>query len=166
MSDPMPRSQPWLTYIALALWIPTIAFVAKGFVVGETTPSSDQRIAVKLTPAERDLVLGEMRSLVAGLHGVVDGLAKDDRKQIANSLTGMGMIMAVDDRQSLLMKLPLELKRNGMGLHRKMDELAAGVRDNSLSNEQLLHELSSSLATCVSCHATYKLVADDELQAN
>jgi len=159
MTEPASR-RPWLTYVALVLWVPTALVIAKGFVWGQTAPSTDQRIAVKLSPAERDLVLGEMRSLVAGLHGVVDGLAKDDRGQIANSLSDMGMKMAADDRQSLLMKLPLDLKRNGMGLHRKMDTLAAGVRDHTLSNQQLLHELSSSLATCVSCHATYKLVAD------
>ncbi|MCP4502120.1 MAG: hypothetical protein GY822_19355 [Deltaproteobacteria bacterium] len=102
--------------------------------------------------------------MVSGLHGVMDGLAKEDDEVIAASLTGMGMIMAADDSEILLGKLPLNLKPMGLGLHKKMDVLAAKVRNKEITQKELFGELSSSLATCVSCHATYKIVSEECLE--
>lgn len=149
-----------LTWLSLVLWACTVAFGAYFFVFGRTTASPDGRTAVVLSPSEREFVLAEMRALVAGLHGVMDGLAKEDQESVAESLSSMGMVMAADDSEVLLGKLPLELKAMGLGLHRKMDVLADQVRGNQLSDKELFAELSASLATCVSCHATYRITEE------
>jgi hypothetical protein len=159
-------SRPWLTYASLGLWVMTIVFGSYFFVFGRTTASVDGRIAVVLSPTEREFVLNEMRSLVVGLNGVMDGLAKEDNDAIAASLSSMGMVMAADDSEVLLGKLPLGLKKMGLGLHRKMDVLADQVSKGELTQKQLFGELSASLATCVSCHATYRVVAAETLSAN
>ncbi len=157
-------SRPYLTYVSLVLWALTVGFVAYFFIFGRTVASVDSRIAVVLSPAEREFVLDEMRTLVSGLHGVMDGLAKEDDEVVASSLAGMGMVMAADDSEILLGKLPLNLKSMGLGLHKKMDVLAAKVRNKEITQKELFGELSSSLATCVSCHATYKIVSEESLE--
>jgi hypothetical protein len=47
-----------------SLWVLTIAGAATLFVRGYTTTSADGRVAVTLSDAERDMVLGEMRGLL------------------------------------------------------------------------------------------------------
>src|SRR5579885_2698190 len=58
----------------LLLWLTTAAIAAWVLVNGWTAPGRDGRTEVRLAPAERALVLGEMRQLLKALHGVVTGL--------------------------------------------------------------------------------------------
>ena len=53
-----------LVFIVLSLWMITIGAFAYFFVYGWTTPGTDQRLAVQLAPAERDLILSEMRQML------------------------------------------------------------------------------------------------------
>ena len=69
-----------LCWIMLGLWIVTIAVAGWFFVQGWTTESTDGRTQIMLAPAERDLILGEMRMLLKAVHGVVTGLAGQDQE--------------------------------------------------------------------------------------
>jgi hypothetical protein len=64
--------------ITLALWGLTIATAGYFFVKGYTVPSTDSRIAVALTHAEREQILAEMRQLLKAVHGVLDGIVVQD----------------------------------------------------------------------------------------
>ena len=66
----------------VGLWIVTIAVAGWFFVQGWTTEGTDGRMAIVLAPVERDLILGEMRMLLKAVHGVVTGLAGQDRRQV------------------------------------------------------------------------------------
>ena len=61
------------------LWIVSAGVLGWLFVKGATTPSADGRTAVLLAPAERDLILKEMRQLLQAVHGVVTGMSDPTR---------------------------------------------------------------------------------------
>ena len=64
--------------IALLLWVVTIAVFAWFFIRGNTTAGTDGRTAVVLQPAERDLVLTEMRGLLSSTQGILEGANQGD----------------------------------------------------------------------------------------
>ena len=59
-----------------ALWVITVMIMLTWFIQGHTRPASDGRTEILLAPAERDLVLAEMRDLLKAVHGVVTVLGR------------------------------------------------------------------------------------------
>ena len=148
-----------LCWIMLGLWIVTIAVAGWFFVQGWTTESTDGRTQIMLAPAERDLILGEMRLLLKAVHGVVTGLAgqdqEADRTQIEQAARSAGMAMAADVNPALMAKLPLPFKQMGMSIHKDMDALADAVVQKE-SSQQILQRLSNMTARCTTCHDVYR----------
>ena len=149
--------------ILLGLWVVTIVAGGWFFVRGWTAPGTDGRTQILLVPAERDLILGEMRMLLKAVHGVVTGLAGQDqaadRTQIEQAARSAGMGMAVDVNPALMEKLPLPFKQMGMSIHRDMDALADAVAQKETS-QQILQRLSSMTARCTTCHDMYRFGVD------
>jgi len=143
----------------LGLWIVTIGVVGWFFVQGWTTQGTDGRMQIMLAPAERDLILGEMRMLLKAVHGVVTGLAGQDqeasRAQIEQAARSAGMGMAADVNPALMAKLPLPFKQMGMSIHQDMDALADAIVQKE-SQQQILQRLSSMTARCTTCHDMYR----------
>ena len=83
------------------------------FVHGKTAPAPppDGRTSVLLSAGERDVVLAEMRLLLAAVRGISEGLAHGDRAEIATAARGVGMAAAHDAAPALMVKLPLDFKR-------------------------------------------------------
>lgn len=150
----MKFSKPAL--VALVLWVATIATFALFFVRGNTAPGTDNRTAVILAPAERDLILREMRGFLAGVHDILDGLNRNDLKQVAQAARGIGMQSAVDVNPALMAKLPLQLKQLGMSVHHDMDDLADAAQAGKPAAE-LQSRLTNTLAKCVACHSAWQL---------
>lgn len=147
-----------LSITALALWLLTAAVAAVLFVRGQTQPASDGRTAILLAPAERDLVLGEMRGVLGSVQGIVEAVNAGDTKGVAKAARASGMAAAADVNPALMAKLPLAFKQLGLGMHRRFDELAAAA-DAGAGREQVLGALGAQLSTCVACHAGYRLDA-------
>lgn len=147
-----------LAVAAIVLWGITVAVLAFFFVRGTTRPSSDNRVEVVLSAGERDLVLGEMRGLLAAVHGLVAALGDGDSSRAAAAVRGAGMAMAVDVNPTLMAKLPAEFKTMGMSVHADFDALgdtiAAGATDR-----EVLRRAGAVTSKCVACHATYRLSA-------
>ena len=148
-----------LCRIVLGLWIVTIAVAGWFFVKGWTTEGTDGRIQIVLAPAERDLILGEMRMLLKAVHSVVTGLAGQDqeanRAQIEQAVRSAGMGMAEDVNPALMAKLPLPFKQMGMSIHKDMDALADAIVQKE-TPQQILQRLSSMTARCTACHDMYR----------
>jgi len=145
--------------VAVVLWIVTVIGVGWFFVTGWTTRGADVRTEILLAPAERDLILGEMRHLLKAVHGVVTGLAGQDqpagRQQIEQAARAAGMGMAVDVNPAIMAKLPLPFKQMGMSIHRDMDALADAIA-NKETPQQILQRLSDMTARCTTCHDLYR----------
>lgn len=152
-----------LCRITLGLWIVTIGFAGWFFVQGWTTEGTDGRMAIVLAPAERDLILGEMRMLLKAVHGVVTGLSGQnqaaDRTQIEQAARSAGMGMAADVNPTLMAKLPLPFKQMGMSIHKDMDALADAIGHKE-TPQQILQRLSSMTARCATCHDLYRFSAE------
>ena len=148
-----------LCWITLGLWIVTIGLAGWFFVQGWTTQGTDGRMQVVLAPAERDLILGEMRMLLKAVHSVVTGLASQDqevnRAQMEQAARSAGMHMAEDVNPALMAKLPLPFKQMGMSIHQDMDALADAIVQKE-TPQQILQRLSSMTARCTACHDMYR----------
>jgi hypothetical protein len=145
-----------LALAAILLWIATVATFAVFFVRGNTAPGSDNRTTVVLAPAERDLILREMRGFLAGVQAILDGLTRNDMRQVASAARGIGMQSAVDVNPAMMAKLPLSLKQLGMSVHRDMDDLADAAASGKPAAE-LQSRLANTLSKCVACHAAWQL---------
>jgi len=148
-----------LALLSLALWLATVATFAWFFVRGNTAAGTDNRTAIMLQPAERDLVLGEMRLLLTATHGVLQGVNANDMKQVAAAARSAGMGAAVDVNPALMAKLPLPFKELGMTVHHSMDDIAAAA-ENGKPAPELLGMLTDTMSSCIACHASWQLQAN------
>lgn len=136
-----------------------VAFGAKvGALRGDVSQSvtEDGRRAVALSVAGREAVLSEMRLMMSALHGVLDGLARSDMKQVSASASSAGLGAAVDMDPAVRDSLPPEFVRLGMSTHAGFDSLAAASSGGADGGE-ILRRAAQLSANCVACHATYKL---------
>lgn len=140
---------------SLVLWILTVGFLAFKFIKGSTTPSSDNRLAVNLTPSEKDMVLGEMRSMLTAVNGVLRAAATKDWQQAKTAALGAGKAMAVDATPGLMGKLPMEFKTLGMSVHDDFDSLAEDLV-KGMTESQVFERLGAITNKCIACHASYR----------
>ena len=139
------------------LWMITVGVMVALFVQGHTRPGTDGRTEIVLAPAERDLILTEMRQLLKAVHGVVTVLGSPEQnlKAAEGAARTAGMAMAADVNPAVMLKLPLAFKQMGMSIHKDMDHLADGIAQGE-SSVQILNRLSSMTSRCTTCHDMYR----------
>ncbi|EOQ96456.1 hypothetical protein LEP1GSC195_2931 [Leptospira wolbachii serovar Codice str. CDC] len=150
--------------IAIGIWIVTFITLGYFFYFGSTSRSLDNRTAIHLTPAERQLVLTEMRALLTAVNGMLGGLADKDYEGAAKAAdaVGMGLVASLEHQEkTILLKLPVEFKKLGFGTHEKFDAIAAKIRKKQ-DIHTLLKEMDELTRNCVACHASYKIELDSE----
>jgi len=147
-----------LALIALLLWVVAIAVFAWFFIRGNTVAGTDGRTAVVLQPGERDLVLTEMRGLLAATQQILEGANQGDMQRISKAARAAGMAGAADVNPALMAKLPIEFKRLGMSVHQEMDDIAKAAEDGK-SSAEILRMASNTLTKCVACHAAWQIKA-------
>jgi hypothetical protein len=143
------------------LWVVTVFAIVWFFVKGWTAPSTDGRTEILLAPAERDLILTEMRDLLKAVSGVVTGLGDTSQSPAlaGQAARAAGMQMAADVNPVLMEKLPLAFKQLGMSVHRDMDGLADAAMGGETS-QQILNRLAGITARCTTCHDMYRFGID------
>ncbi len=145
-----------LAQAALIIWAVTIAAFIWFFVRGYTAEGTDDRTVIVLHPEERELVLAEMRGLLAATQGILEGASQNDIPRIIEAARTAGMVGMADVNMVLMAKLPLEFKAVGMGIHHDMDDIAKAAQDGKSSTE-LLKMTSDTLTKCVACHAVWQI---------
>lgn len=151
------KSRIYLAIIVALVFI-IAALLYKFIIAGSTEKGEDGRAAVVLAPAERDLVLGEMRSFVAGLQQISDALSRDDMDAVAKAARAMGMAKTHDAPVSMVGKLPLSFKKLALGTHHEFDTIALDAETMRMP-KHTLGQLSDVLQKCVACHASYQVKA-------
>ncbi|MDQ1362300.1 MAG: hypothetical protein QG652_160 [Pseudomonadota bacterium] len=146
-----------LALASLGLWLVTAAVLVTLFVRGQTAPSSDGRRAIMLAPAERDLVLAEMRNMLGSVQGILHAVNADDMPKVITYARASGMQAAADINPGLMAKLPLEFKQLGLGVHNGFDNLALIIEQNQADREEIMQRLAVQLDSCVQCHASYRI---------
>lgn len=148
------RGRLYLAVIALLLLV--IAVMAYKFIVaGSTAAGADGRTAILLEPAERALVLREMRGFLVGLQRIDEALSRDDMKAVAAASRALGTPKTHDAPVSLLGKLPLEFKQLAFGVHGDFDAIATDAERGGPAR-QTLGQLSAVLQKCTACHERYE----------
>lgn len=143
----------WIVVMVLGLLCAGIVY--KFAIQGRVAPGTDGRTAILLEPAERDVVLSEMRVFLESVQQITAGIAGDDLATIAPAARRSGRAAAQGVPGALMGKLPLAFKQLGLDTHTRFDELALdaeqlGDRDHALS------QLGTLLQNCVACHAAYR----------
>lgn len=146
----------WMLVLVLVVISGGMAW--KFVIQGETVTATDGRQALLLAPAERDMVLAEMRAFLASVQAIVQGVQEEDMDAVVKAARHVGAAAQGAVPGSLMKKLPLEFKRLGFDTHRQFDQLA-------LDAEQLgdpghtLEQLAGLMRNCVACHAAYRIDA-------
>jgi cytochrome c556 len=146
-----------LAAVAIVAWALLAAAFGWMMLRSYATPEPDGRTAIRVTPAEREFVLTQMRAMLVTVQRVSDGLASANREQVvaaARASGEAGMIV----QPALMLKFPPPFKQLSTQLHDGFDALATAAQANAPLPE-LLGKMSAQLGTCVACHAAYRLDA-------
>lgn len=144
--------------VIVVLLLVIVAMAYKFIVAGSTQQAADGRVAVLLEPAERVLMLREMRAFVAGLQVMSDALSRDDMKGVAEAARKLGTASARDVPLSMLGKLPLGFKTLAFGVHGGFDAIADDAATIK-TPKHTLGQLSDVLKKCAACHSSYQVKA-------
>jgi len=126
-------------------------------VAGKTTVvAEDRREAIVLEPAERALILAEMRGFLSAVQAIVAGVARDDPTAIAQAARPHGMAAAGAMPVTVIARLPIGFKQIGHGVHHAFDRIA--IDAETMGDSKLtLSQLTETLDRCVACHNVYQL---------
>src|SRR5438067_1986296 len=115
---------------------------------------ADTRERVRVTPAERDAILLEMRTMLQSLSGIMHGLIASDLDMARKAAGASGMAAALDP--GLEKNLPAGYRHLNERTHKRFDALAEAIKTGG-ARDGLLKRLAAVTASCVSCHDTYRL---------
>lgn len=163
------RKFSWCPLLALALGAALLAVLVFFGVIGRgaapDAASSDQRIRLPLTAAERDIVLGEMRGLLTSSQAILAAALDGDLGRAAQAAraAGMGEVehIPAEIRGPLIGKLPLEFKQLGFSVHRDFDQIALDAESLG-DRDHTLKQLAQLMQKCVACHASYAIGTEGE----
>lgn len=133
-----------------------IAMGYKFMIAGSVVPATDGRQALTLDPAERDLVLGEMRMFLSSVQRITQAVTKEDMQAVVKAAREVGLAAQEEVPGSLVGKLPLAFKKLGFDTHSKFDALALDAEQLG-DPKHTLEQLSTLMNNCVGCHATYQI---------
>jgi hypothetical protein len=119
-------------------------------------PAHDSRVILELSPAERAVVLEEMRGFLGGVQQMTSALGRQDMPAAADAARSMGQKLAHALPPALGARLPQEFRQLGAAVHRDFDQIALDA-DSLQDPSTSLNQLSATLQKCVSCHATYQI---------
>ncbi len=140
--------------LTILLFIPLLAF-------GQNADESNthQRQTIKLTAAEREAVLAEMRGFLESTEKIVKALSEGNMSLAVKAARASGLAAGANMPKTLGPKLPLEFRKLGSDTHRKFDGLALDAEELEDSGHSLA-QLGVLLGNCVSCHATFRFVEE------
>ena len=119
-------------------------------------PASDTRTILHLEPQERVMILAEMRLFLAGVQKLTGALGRQDMQAAAEAARSLGRKMTHEVPPALRAKRPQAFRQLGFSVHSDFDQMA--VDAESMGDVGVtLRQLSATLQTCVSCHASYQI---------
>jgi hypothetical protein len=143
----------WVLVVVLGISSGVMAY--KFIWSGSVKQSDDGRLAIQLTPGERDLVLAEMRAFLDSVQMITQGIADRNFAVIAKAADDVGLKAQQEVPGTLVGKLPLEFKTLGFDTHQQFTQLSLDAKQ--LNDEaHTLEQLSATLNNCVACHAAFK----------
>lgn len=122
----------------------------------QSQDNPDKRLYLNLLPAERDLVLQEMRNFLHVIQQMHEALAQDDMTTVAKAARTMGSNAANEIPPHVVAKLPEDFKQFAGQVHMAFDTIALDAE--SLGDaKHTMGQLGTMLNTCAACHAVYQI---------
>jgi mono/diheme cytochrome c family protein len=118
--------------------------------------SADTRQRLVLAPAQRDMMLTEMRVMLASVSGILQGVANGDLLTAEKAARASGIREAADVNPNIKAKLPQSFLELAIRTHRGFDSLADQIKAGS-SQADIIRGLATLTGNCVACHAAYRL---------
>ena len=146
-----------LSWVLVVVLLTMVIWMGYKFFVGEVGPSEDGRQTVLVSKDERNLLLHEMRGLLEASQGILAAVSKNDFDAVSKLARASGMSVAAAGPESVLRKLPAEMKVLGFDTHRKFDDIAADA-EKFRDERRVIEKLSVLMSNCIACHATYRFV--------
>lgn len=153
--------------IALAAGVLTAgALVALGS--GAAQAQDDARQAILVTPAQRNMMLAEMRGLLTSVNGVLRGVATGDTALMRTSAAaagmeamrrqhmGQGMGQAMGQGMGMGGQMPAAFRQLGHSTHAGFDSLAVAIAAGA-DQGAVVSRLAGLTSNCVSCHSAFRL---------
>ncbi len=155
----------WMVTLLLVAGIAVGAY--EMVVVGDVEPGSDGRRMLRLTPAEREGMLNEMRGFLVAVQRILEAAERGDMAAVAAAAREMGGAQGCGvegpaARLRLMAKLPLEFKRLGRDTHRRFDDLAREAEESG-DPRRVRRRLTELMGNCIACHAGYGISASAPL---
>lgn len=144
-----------LISIAVLLSI-ILAGIYKFIFQGSVIEDRDNRTAILLDEAERNFVLAEMRTFLASVQQITEGVGLEDMAIVSQSARMVGNAAQQGAPGTLMGKLPIGFKQLGHDTHTRFDQLALDAEDLGDASHSL-SQLSELMKNCVACHETYKI---------
>ncbi len=151
----------WTSVVVLLLAVVGMGY--KFILSGEVVATADGREAIVLEPAERDMVLAEMRQFLVGIQGITEGIVNDDMAGVVVAARPLGTATQQGMPGSLVRKLPLGFKQLGFDTHVKFEQLALDAEQLG-DGEYALGQLAELMQNCTKCHAMYRFETAASLQ--
>lgn len=124
-------------------------------------PASDTRVAVEFPAELREHTLANMRDHLLALQQIQAALAErayDTAAAIAENRLGMSSLQS-HGAHDVARYMPQGMQDAGTAMHRGASRFAVSLQEAAITHDlrQPLAELSKVTASCVACHAGYRL---------
>jgi hypothetical protein len=136
-------------------WLLLPLAVACAIAHADGSPPADARIDLKFTPEERAVFLADMRSMLASIQGIMQGIGESDRERIAAAARQSGNRMARATPASIRAKTTQAFRDIGGPTHMMFEELA--VRAETDEMDSLVRDTAKLMNQCMACHAIFRV---------
>jgi cytochrome c556 len=124
-----------------------------------TAVADDERKALTLDPAERAVLLEQMRILLEGLQQILRGLGDEDMNVVAQAARPLGVPLKEKIPAATMQKMPEEFQRLANSLHTDFQRIALDA-ETMKDERHAAGQLSAVMAKCLACHKAYQVKAD------
>lgn len=149
-----PRTLFLLATIALTATMAAVPVIAQQ----SSTTKRDPREAVALTPSEMGTLLAGMRTYLEAIQEIIEVTAESKIARVPAIASKAGSKLLQTTSPMTALKVPLGFTAMSLDTHDKFDQLAKKAEQGS-SRTEILADLGAIMSNCVSCHASYRLVA-------
>ena len=146
--------------VAIGLGLLSITLLSRFVAIGTIEASVDGRVAIDVSPVERELVLEEMRGLLEAVQTIIVANNAGDLNTVAIAARKVGLTNMDPRSAEFVTKLPADFRKLGMDTHSRFDDLAIDSRTFE-STEHVMQQLGELTGNCVACHRAYRLVTNN-----
>lgn len=142
--------------MALAAKIAAVPAIAEQ----SSKTKGDPREAVALAPSETRTMLAGMRTYLETIQEIIEAVSESKiaRVRVSAIASKAGSKLLQTTSPMTALEVPLGFTAMSLDTHDKFDQLAKKA-EQGVSRTEILADLGAIMSNCVSCHASYRLVA-------